>query len=183
MSFNDREGAWDVVAPGAVEALTRLRAAALPPRGRVELQRAGAAHSPADRPRAACRPRHRLARGGRREARPAHLRDRPRALAGRPRPPRFTAATSTTSTSSAPGRRACPPCCSTPPASTAMPTARAWRRCRSSPTACWRARSIEGQRTHETTLAPDRPRRHPHRGRRRARADARAGAPRPPACC
>ena len=49
--------------------------------------------------------------------------------AARRGPPRSTAATSTTSMSPALGRLACPPCCSTPPAFTAMPTARACGRC------------------------------------------------------
>ena len=48
--------------------------------------------------------------------------------------PRFTAATSTRSTSSAPARPACRRCCSIRRACTRTPTARACRRCRSSRT-------------------------------------------------
>ena len=48
VSFNDREGAWDVVAPGSRRRSGAAACGRLPTRRRFELQRPGAAHPPPD---------------------------------------------------------------------------------------------------------------------------------------
>jgi len=125
VSFNDREGAFDVVTPGAVDALNRLRRAAC----RLVVVSNPTSTSCSIRTRRASKSRTRASSKSRSNDRRRTAR------------PRFTAATSTTSTSSARGQPDCLRCCSTPRVCTGRRIARECSRCPSSPTSCWRARS------------------------------------------